>query len=135
MRGVSERRFTKAKLLLGVLWGLAAALITSVVAVAQYMITDGRAFDTHGITLGKVIALYFIGGIVGGAIVGLLLPLTKWRLGASVVGMVALAPFYIGIALALGHKDIYSGLIAAVAIGGVAGYGISSGSEKSKDSL
>ena len=39
-----------------------------------------------------IIATYFAGGIAGGAVVGLLLPLAQRRIGAAVVGVLAILP-------------------------------------------
>lgn len=37
----------------------------------------------------EIFPLYFLAGILGGVLVGLLRPLARWRLGATVLGMMA----------------------------------------------
>lgn len=44
-----------------------------------------------------VIALYLVGGAAAGAIVGVLQPLAKWKLGAAFVGVAAAIPVAVGV--------------------------------------
>ena len=86
-------------------WGVAAGLffaaLYSLYVTLLYLIRGPDPFDANETTLGQVIAVYFAGGIAGGAIVGVLRPLAKWRIGAAVVGVVAAVPVFLGIALSL----------------------------------
>jgi len=47
-----------------------------------------------GVTLPALVGMYFFGGIMGGLIVGLLLPLTRWLIRAVFIGYVAALPFF-----------------------------------------
>lgn len=51
-----------------------------------------------------------------------MLPLTIRREGAAVVGVVGALPLYLAASTLLGHEDLTSGAIAAVVVGGVAGF-------------
>jgi hypothetical protein len=100
------------------------ATVTSLVAVAIYAIRGPDTFARLGVTLTSTVSLYLIAGVIGGALVGTLLPMTVWRWGAAVVGILAAVPLYVGVAVLLGQSDVFSGLVAAVLVGGVVGYGL-----------
>jgi hypothetical protein len=51
----------------------------TVVLAALYALNGAQLFEDHDTTFGGVVAVYFGGGLVGGAVVGLLRPLTCWR--------------------------------------------------------
>lgn len=104
--------------------GIIVAALLSLVAVMVYGIRGPDVFERLGVSLPAVVTLYFLAGIIGGAVVGLLLPLTTWRLGASLVGAVAASPLYVGAGLLLGHSDLVGGLVLAVLVGGGVGYGL-----------
>lgn len=110
--------------LLGVLAGVAAATFTILIVAAIVGVRGGAVFERFGTTLLGASALYLGAGVVGGAVVGLLLPITVWRAGSAVVGVLAAVPLYLGIAIVLPETDMWSGLIAAVVIGGLVGYGL-----------
>ncbi len=80
----------------GVGWGLWFACFYSVLAVGIYLLSGGRSFDRQGLSLGATVGLYFGGGLTTGAIVGLLRPWTRRRVGAMLVGSVAVIPLVLG---------------------------------------
>jgi hypothetical protein len=114
----------RPNLAVGVLAGLAMAAITSLAAVVVYRVRGPAAFEAFGTTLTSAVALYFAAGIGGGAVVGLLLPLTAWRAGAALVGALAATPLYLGVAALMLPSDLWSGAIAATLVGGIVGYGL-----------
>jgi hypothetical protein len=59
-------------------------------------------FAKYRLNLGQIIALYFAGGAVAGAIVGVLRPYTKHLIGAMLVGFIAAIP---AVALAYGAME------------------------------
>jgi len=109
---------------MGIVAGLAMAVLTSLAVVIMYLVRGPGTFERLGVSLGSTIGLYLAAGVVGGAVVGFLLPLTVWRWGAVFVGMVAAVPLYWGVGLLLGESDFYAVLIPAVFIGGGVGYGL-----------
>jgi hypothetical protein len=81
-------------------YGIGFALVYSVWVVLITRFPRGAAaLDTIGISLARIIGLYFAGGVVGGTMVGLAWPLTRWRVGAGIVGYVAVLPFFASLAL------------------------------------
>jgi hypothetical protein len=112
----------------GIFWGLAFALILTIVLVVLYAVNGAELFESHDTTFAGVVAVYFGGGLVGGAVVGLLRPLTHWRWGAAVVGVLAAMP--IGLAGRLlrygfdpwGPKDTFTLVVFALALGGTVGW-------------
>jgi hypothetical protein len=54
-----------------------------------YLLNGDSQFKKLHITFIEVVSSYLVGGIIGGAVVGLLLPLTRRRSGAILVGIVA----------------------------------------------
>jgi hypothetical protein len=84
----------------GVKGGVAFA-IASVAWVGVLVVINGSVVlqPRHGppVNAWLVILAYLAGGIVAGAVVGLLRPAVRWRLGAALVGMVAAVPVFAGI--------------------------------------
>lgn len=110
----------KASPLLGVIAGIFIATLFSVWAVAVYLVSGGGAFERLGISFGATISIYFAGGIVGGLVVGLIWPLTRWWWGAAVVGVVGALPVYLMASVAL-DGDFLGGTILAIVVGGIVG--------------
>ena len=81
----------------GVFAGLLMATFYSVVAIAIHAAKGSGAFDEAGITLGKALAAYWIGGAVGGAVLGLAIPLARNKLGAAIVGILVAIPAFVAI--------------------------------------
>jgi len=58
-----------------------------------------RPFEHLDTTYSATVALYWAGGLVGGLLVGMLLPLRRWPWGAALLGMVGVFPLYFGVEL------------------------------------
>ena len=77
-----------------------------------------------------VLATYLTGGAMAGLVLGSCLPLARTRLGASLLGVLALVPVYI----AMGALDVYGAsdervgwlwfVISGIVVGAGAGYTI-----------
>jgi hypothetical protein len=113
----------------GLGWGLGFTLIYSLFVIGLYVLRGAEPFEEKGITLGATLAIYFVGGLAGGILLGLLRPLTRWRPGSALVGMVAVAPATLAFGLAAfgpmhaWDKDmVISLIITAVVLGGGGGY-------------
>ena len=73
------------------LWGLVV-----------FLVGNAGAFAKGRITLLVVLMLYALGGLVGGAAVGLALPLVRRSLGSALVGALAVLPIGTGLAVSVG---------------------------------
>ena len=91
------RRF-RTNFLAGIALGLFVA--TGLSAWVTFLrLTVGTApFQRLETTYTATVALYYAGGLVGGALVGLLLPLRRSLWGAALLGMVGVFPLYFGVA-------------------------------------
>jgi hypothetical protein len=77
-----------------VLTGVIMAAICSA-WVTLIRVFQGQDFFTElGVSFGKLVLIYFGGGIVAGAIVALLLPIGRWLVGATMIGYLAALPFF-----------------------------------------
>lgn len=83
-----------SRILLGILVALFFATACSAYALISFMIRGNAAFRANGTTLGAAIAVYYGGFTLSGVLFGLLLPLARWRVGAALVGFVAMIPLY-----------------------------------------
>lgn len=119
----------KPEVLVGMILGVAMALITCVVAVTLYVLRGPAAFERLGVSLTEVVAIYCLAGVLGGAIGGLLYPLTRWRGGAALLGAFAATPLYVGAALLL-SADWSTGVIAAWIVGGAVGHNLMAGGSR-----
>ena len=118
----------KRNILWGIRYGLAAAVLYSILVSIQYILVGSRSLEGRGVTLLSTIVVYFVGGIAGGALVGVLRPLTRWRLGSAVVGVVVCFPLAAASLVAIDGpiaswqgKTVFGGVFAAVFVGVIAG--------------
>jgi predicted lipid-binding transport protein (Tim44 family) len=72
--------------------------------------------------LAKIVAGYFLGGLAGGALLGLLMPLSQTRIGAALLGfIVAVLVVYLLVLSADGQPDILVTLLTAALLGPASG--------------
>ena len=96
-----SRRSVRRDVRRAVTWALALAGLYSLYVVALFALRGAAPFKAVGLSLGAVLALYAGGALAAGAIVGVLMPLARWRAGAAAVGAVAAIPFVAGVLLAV----------------------------------
>lgn len=113
----------------GVGYGLIFAVLFSLIVIVQYLLAGPGVAASRGIPVVAAIGAYFGGGIIGGVLLGLLRPLTRWRLGSAVVGIITCLPLSVAFALAFEGRPsnwsvemVAAGIIVAVLIGGMSGY-------------
>ena len=82
----------KRRIVANVRWGVGNgvffAIFFSAIAFVTFLHHGARPFLEKHVTFGAVILVYFIGGVLGGAVLGLLRPLSRFFLGALVVGTI-----------------------------------------------
>jgi hypothetical protein len=76
----------------GLWWGAAFATLYSLAAVGIFVLHAPGPFHANGVSLPAVLALYWVGGLAGGLIYGLLLPLGRTLAGAMVLGFLVALP-------------------------------------------
>ncbi len=74
-------RNTPANIVLGIKGGVTIAILCTAMATIVLVLTLSDPFEVYHTTFVKGIAAYFAGGIVAGAIGGVLRPLTRWAHG------------------------------------------------------
>ena len=77
----------------GVRWGLVYALIYSIIALVVGLFSGGSVFAWRQTSLGGLLAAYALSGVVVGTVVGILLPLARWKVGAAIIGMIGTIPY------------------------------------------
>ncbi len=82
-------------------YGLLFACIYSLFVAGVFAVRGRAAFAANDVSFSSVVALYAIGGVLAGAIVGALRPATKHRCGAVATGIIAAAPVLAGAMLIL----------------------------------
>jgi hypothetical protein len=111
----------------GVKLGLMFAAAFSVIASVVFILTGGSAFDRSVATLTRVIAAYVAGGIISGALFGILRPLARWAIGAAMLGIIVAVPAYAGMRFAINGfglwtmEDTAAVLVLSSLIGGASG--------------
>jgi hypothetical protein len=111
------------------LFGLAGLLIGAGFSLflLPALLTGAHQFSTeYGMTPLQAVAVYLLGGPLGGFVLALLYPIRRWFLGAFSLGVLTTLPVYLGFAL-LTRRDqppsvpwILGGILAFLAGGGVA---------------
>ena len=103
-------------------WGLGHTLRTAVAySVYVCILALARGTTQLGrVSLLDLIVIYWIVGVVGGLVLGILKPLLAWKLGAFAVGVLVGYAVYGGIALTLSQEGMpwWLMLIPAVIVGG-----------------
>ena len=84
----------------GVGLGLAFAAVYSLYVAVLYLAEGSQPFDRLHTSLLKVIAIYAIGGVTAGTVVGVMRPYVRIRLVAILVGIMAAIVVFFGIAVA-----------------------------------
>jgi hypothetical protein len=84
----------------GIGWGSAFAAAFSLFVGGQALLDGGLAARAHGMSVGRVIAAYWVVGVGAGAVLGLLRPMLPRVLGRALVGWVCGAVVYRGIGVA-----------------------------------
>lgn len=106
---------------LGLLLGLAVATGLSVYVVVAYLVTDGDILSGYGVSLLTVIATYYLGGMVGGLIVGLLSPFYRTWYGAMLLGWLAVIPLYSVVTFADAPGELLTNIPDVLIISGLVG--------------
>jgi hypothetical protein len=82
-----------ANLRWGIGWGIGLAAIYSVIALPLGLLRGcGLRIGGESFSTGRIILIYFGGGILGGLTLGLLRPLTRTKPGAAIVGALVAFP-------------------------------------------
>lgn len=95
----------------GAIMGLVYGIVGAVLAASG----GARMLSANGLTVASLTIMYVGGGLVGGVIVGLLLPLAKRSLVlAMVTGYAASFPFMFAVALSITRDSPVSPMIVAL---------------------
>jgi hypothetical protein len=95
------RRTTQENLKIGLAMGLLIATLYSAWAVGLFLISGREAFEKYNVSVIAVLATYYAAGIIGGALVGLALPMARSFFGRIVVGVVAALVFFFCVFVAM----------------------------------
>jgi len=83
----------------GAKWGVRFGLTFIAYAAVIFILRGSASAEGRVPSFAGVATIYLFGGIAAGSIVGMLLPLTRWALGAAAVGVIAAVPVYIFVRL------------------------------------
>jgi hypothetical protein len=117
-----------------VLVGLGYALVYSLIAAALFKLKDPAQVERMGMTLPQAIATYWAGAVLGGVLVGILLPMARWGVGAFVLGTLATLPFFMLVSLLIAADapwfpdQVIMALLVSMVLGGLMGLYIRSNS-------
>ena len=78
----------------GVLYGIGLATMFSLFAILAWMFKTPEQLGRLHASLLQVVGSYFVGGVTGGAIIGVAFPLTRWAAPAVILGTVGTFPFF-----------------------------------------
>ena len=128
-----KRRMVASDVKRNMRWGAGAGFLLgcvySVIALVIHATKGREPFEANDASLASVLFVYLGGGVVGGAIIGLLRPLAKWRFGAVIMGIAAMLPISLGVNLAVSPgisewtiHNVNKTLLVAIILGGLGGY-------------
>ena len=113
----------------GVRWGLYYAAVYSAVGTVLYVLRGPDLLAGYGLTFVEMLASYVAGGLVGGVVVGLFLPMGRTAVGAALLGFIAVLPFCFAAALTMTEPAQWSSeiplvpLVTAALLGPLSGLG------------
>jgi MFS family permease len=113
---------SKSHPVLGCFLGILCGLFPLLLPLISFVFRGPAVLERLGISFLDLVALYLVGGAVGGTLVGFILPLTRWRWGAVFAGILAALPLYWGAGIFLGNLDPYGDTFLAIVIGGAVGF-------------
>lgn len=108
----------------GLGWGLWLAGLFSIFGSALFLMQGTVLGHPSRFSFPAVILGYFAMGLVGGVLAGVMRPLARWRLGATILGViVGILVYAIAMIIAVGQKKFLSppGLISTLILGTVIG--------------
>jgi hypothetical protein len=85
--------------------GAIVGAVLSIVALVVFLIFGHAPYDRMHSSVFVMISAYLLGGVGGGAIVGLLLRFATTSLLAFLIGFLASVPFSIGLAIAMAGSE------------------------------
>jgi hypothetical protein len=80
----------------GVRRGLALACVYSAYVIVVASMQRSIWLDGYGATVYELLLIYFAGGVIGGAVIGVLRPLNSNAAGGALIGALASVPFWVG---------------------------------------
>ena len=108
----------------GARWGAALALVFALYAIVLYAVSAASGRQLSPPSLGEVVSIYFAGGVAGGSMVGLVLPLARRKVGSALVGFLAILPVAVLIRVTGYHALAWSGTDSVVVFIGSALIGV-----------
>lgn len=116
-------------------YGVGIATLYALWVAGASLIGGSDTLQETNISLGQIVMIYYGGGILVGMFVGLAWPLTRWRVGAALVGYIGAIPFFFAIGTLVRKTDesmSISALWALVLLSSIvgAGAGVSVWSER-----
>lgn len=91
----------------GLWWGSRYAVVYSIVGTI-IALARRSALQNYGLTLPQLIGLYVLGGISGGMITGLMLPLVRGQVSAAIVGFFVALPIMAMFGAAMYPNELWS---------------------------
>jgi hypothetical protein len=77
------------RLTVGVFLGVSMGVFFCLIALAIFLFRGNAPFDANHVSVTRVLGIYLVAGALGGLVVGLTLPLTRWMPGAALVAFLA----------------------------------------------
>ena len=119
---------TARNMVIGLRTGLLLGAIFSAWAGVMFLMNGGRPMERYNnVTFIEVAGGYLFGGAVGGVIIGALYPLVRYKVGALLVGMLAVLPFAVAVMGSLQGFSPWTGghtfvvCVMTLVLGGVVG--------------
>jgi hypothetical protein len=102
---------TSSNVRTGLEWGLYFAAVFVVLATPVAVMKGSDLKERYHVTYLGLVSIYLFGGLTGGLVAGLLLPLCRWTVGAMLVGFVAILPVGFLVSLVITPAEKWSEMI------------------------
>lgn len=102
----ADRISYKSNVVWCVIYGLGGGITFTAWVTILFLFRGTEPFDKQGVNFASVVAFYLVGGATGGLVAGILWPLTKWRAGAYLVGLLVAFVVSIGLMYSLAGNPL-----------------------------
>ena len=103
-----------------VVLGVSMGVLFCLVALLILLFRGHQPFDANHVSVGRLLGAYLVAGALGGLIVGLMVPLTRWMPGAALMAFIVMFVVWFVVGLSMSPQGPLRGIIRTSAVLGAA---------------
>jgi Ca2+/Na+ antiporter len=105
---------------LSIVIGVAMGALFCVLALLIFLFRGRQPFDANHVSVVRLLAAYLFAGALGGLVVGVTLPLTRWMPGAALMGFLVMFVVWFVVGLSMSPQEPLRTIVRTSAVLGAA---------------